>query len=56
MVLVLYKKRNKGVVGVQDKNGNTWHTKGAFEDRDAMQESKPSPMKKEATGGEKKAP
>ena len=36
MVLVIYKKRNKGVVGVQDKDGKTWHTKGAFEDRDAM--------------------
>jgi hypothetical protein len=56
MPIVLYKKRNKGVVGVQDKDGNTWHTKGAFEDRDAMQESKPSPVKKEAAGGEKKTP
>ena len=35
-MIVLYKKRNKGVVGVQDKDGKTWHTKGAFEDRDAM--------------------
>ena len=35
-MIVLYKKRNKGVVGVQDKDGRTWHTKGAFEDRDAM--------------------
>ena len=32
----LYRKRNKGVVGVQDKDGRTWHTKGAYEDRDAM--------------------
>ena len=30
-MIVLYKKRNKGVVGVQDKDGQTWHTKGAFE-------------------------
>ena len=30
MVLVIYKKRNKGVVGVQDKDGKTWHTKGAY--------------------------
>lgn len=36
MVLVIYKKRNKGVVGVQDKDGKTWHTKGPHEDRDAM--------------------
>jgi len=50
MVLVIYKKRNKGVVGVQDKDGKTWHTKGAFEDRDAMK------AKKEAKGGEKKTP
>jgi hypothetical protein len=56
MVLVLYKKRNKGVIGVQDAEGKTWHTKGPHEDRDAMQESKPSPMKKEAAGGEKKTP
>ena len=55
-MIVLYKKRNKGVVGVQDKDGNTWHTKGAFEDRDAMQLSKPSPMKSEASDGTKKAP
>ena len=50
MVLVIYKKRNKGVVGVQDKDGQTWHTKGAFEDRDAMK-AKP----KGASGGKKKA-
>ena len=56
MPIVLYKKRNKGVVGVQDKDGQTWHTKGAFEDRDAMQLSKPSPVTKEAKGGEKKTP
>ena len=55
-MIVLYKKRNKGVVGVQDKDGNTWHTKGAFEDRDAMQERKPSPMKRELPDGTKKAP
>jgi len=51
MVLVIYKKRNKGVVGVQDKDGKTWHTKGAFEDRD-MVKSKT----KEAKSGEKKTP
>ena len=50
MVLVIYKKRNKGVVGVQDKDGKTWHTKGAFEDRDAMKAKT-----KEASGGKKKA-
>jgi hypothetical protein len=44
------------VIGVQDAEGKTWHTKGPHEDRDAMQESKPSPMKKEAAGGEKKTP
>ena len=55
-MIVLYKKRNKGVVGVQDKDGNTWHTKGAFEDRDAMQLSKPSPVKREEPSGSKKAP
>ncbi len=54
MVLVIYKKRNKGVVGVQDKDGNTWHTKGAFEDRDAM---KAKPFSgKGATDGKKKTP
>ena len=50
MVLVIYKKRNKGVVGVQDKDGKTWHTKGAFEDRDAMKAKT-----KEAKGAAKKA-
>ena len=50
MVLVIYKKRNKGVVGVQDKDGNTWHTKGPHEDRDAMK-AKP----KGAPSGTKKA-
>ena len=55
-MIVLYKKRNKGVVGVQDKDGNTWHTKGAFEDRDAMQLSKPSPMRRGAPDAKKKAP
>ena len=49
MPIVLYKKRNKGVVGVQDAEGKTWHTKGPHEDRDAMK------AKKEAKGGEKKA-
>ena len=49
-MIVLYKKRNKGVVGVQDKDGKTWHTKGAFEDRDAMK-AKP----KGAPSGAKKA-
>ena len=51
MVLVIYKKRNKGVVGVQDKDGRTWHTKGAFEDRDMVKSKS-----KEAKGGEKKTP
>lgn len=45
MVLVIYKKRNKGVVGVQDKDGNTWHTKGPYEDADAVS------AKKQAQGG-----
>ena len=54
MVLVLYKKRNKGVVGVQDANGKTWHTKGQHEDRDAM---KAKPFSgKGATDGKKKTP
>ena len=52
MVLVLYKKRNKGVVGVQDAEGKTWHTKGPHEDRDAMK-AKPN---REATNGKKKTP
>jgi hypothetical protein len=56
MVLVIYKKRNKGVVGVQDKDGNTWHTKGAFEDRDMVKGKSPSPMSKEADSGKTKAP
>ena len=55
-MIVLYKKRNKGVVGVQDKDGRTWHTKGAFEDRDAMQLSKPSPVQKGEPDGAKKTP
>ena len=65
-MIVLYKKRNKGVVGVQDKDGRTWHTKGAFEDRDAMK-AKPftdwdrlrvtdPPEKKGAPDGAKKTP
>ena len=49
-MIVLYKKRNKGVVGVQDAEGRTWHTKGPHEDRDAMK------SKKEAKGAEKKTP
>ncbi len=49
-MIVLYKKRNKGVVGVQDKDGKTWHTKGPHEDRDAMKTKA-----KEASGGKKKA-
>ena len=48
-MIVLYKKRNKGVVGVQDKDGNTWHTKGPYEDADAV-----SSRKRE--GGNKSAP
>jgi hypothetical protein len=52
-VIVLYKKRNKGVVGVQDKEGRTWHTKGPFEDRDAMK-NKPFDGKG-AQSGKKKA-
>jgi len=51
MVLVLYKKRNKGVVGVQDAEGKTWHTKGPHEDRDAMKSKS-----KGATDGKKKTP
>ena len=51
MVLVIYEQRNKGVVGGQDKERKTWHTKGAFEDRD-MVKSKI----KEAKVGSKKAP
>ena len=51
MAIVLYKKRNKGVVGVQDADGKTWHTKGPHEDRDAMK-AKP----KGATDGKKKTP
>ena len=54
-MIVLYKKRNKGVVGVQDKDGRTWHTKGPFEDRDAVKGRTPSPMKKENPSGTKKA-
>ena len=27
---------NLALVGVQDKDGKTWHTKGPHEDRDAM--------------------
>lgn len=50
MPIVFYKKRNKGVVGVQDSEGKTWHTKGPHEDRDAMK-AKP----KGATSGKKKA-
>ena len=60
MVLVIYKKRNKGVVGVQDKDGNTWHTKGAFEDRDAVQNKKQPPVagptSEERADGAKKTP
>ena len=52
-MIVSYKKRNKGVVGVQDKDGKTWHTKGAFEDRDAMK-AKPF-TEKGAPSGTKKA-
>ena len=51
MVLVLYKKRNKGVVGVQDAEGKTWHTKGPHEDRDAMKAKQ-----KGDTDGKKKTP
>ena len=51
MVLVIYKKRNKGVVGVQDAEGKTWHTKGPHEDRDAMKAKS-----KGATDGKKKTP
>jgi hypothetical protein len=56
MVLVIYKKRNKGVVGVQDKDGNTWHTKGAFEDRDLVKGRSPSPMTVGGDSGKKKTP
>jgi len=51
MAIVLYKKRNKGVVGVQDASGKTWHTKGPHEDRDAMKVKS-----KGATDGKKKTP
>ena len=51
MAIVLYKKRNKGVVGVQDAEGKTWHTKGPHEDRDAMKAKS-----KGATDGKKKTP
>ena len=50
-MIVLYKKRNKGVVGVQDKDGRTWHTKGPHEDRDAMKEKQ-----KGDADGKKKTP
>ena len=55
-MIVLYKKRNKGVVGVQDRDGNTGHTKGAFEDRDMVKGRSPSPMSKEGDSGKKKTP
>jgi hypothetical protein len=50
-VLAQYKKRNKGVIGVQDANGKTGHTKGPHEDRDAMKANS-----KGATDGKKKTP
>ena len=56
MPIVLYKKRNKGVVGVQDAEGKTWHTKGPHEDRDAMKAKSPAPMAKGGDSGTKKTP
>ena len=56
MVLVLYKKRNNGVIGVQDAEGKTWHTNGPHEDRDMVKGRSPAPMKKEPADGKKKTP